>query len=62
MNKTNGTTNCTKNLIEAMINYGLHYLWCDTEIIDMLVVCGVTEEDFKEYGYWEYVKEYFEEQ
>ena len=30
----------------------------DGEIIDTLVDCGITEEDFKNCGYGEYVKEY----
>ena len=49
-----------KELIIAMINYGENAFWDDSAIIDTLVDCGITEEDFKDCGYGEYVKEYFE--
>lgn len=49
-----------KNLIDAMVIYGLDACWCDSEIIDELVGCGITEQDFKDCGYGDFVKEYFE--
>ena len=49
-----------KNLIEVVVYYG-HNAYCsDSEIIDTLVDCGITEQDFKDLGYWSVVKEYFE--
>lgn len=48
-----------KELIEAMINYGEDYFWSDSEIIDTLINCGITEEDFKDCGYGDFVKAYF---
>ena len=50
----------TENLIEAVVNYGEDNFWDDSAIIDVLVDCGVTEEDFKNCGYWDFVKKYFE--
>ena len=49
----------TNNLIEAMINYGENACWCDSEIIETLIDCGITEQDFIDCGYGEYTKEYF---
>lgn len=49
-----------KELIEAMVNYGQDNFWNDSTIIDTLVDCGITEEDFKDCGYGDFVKEYFE--
>ena len=50
----------TENLIEAMINYGEDNFWTDNDIIESLIDCGITEEDFKDCGYGDFVKEYFE--
>ena len=49
----------TNNLIEAMINYGENACWCDNEIIETLIDCGITEQDFIDCGYGEYTREYF---
>lgn len=48
-----------ENLINAVVEYGLSANWNDSEIIDTLVDCGVTEENFKDCGFGEFVKEYF---
>jgi hypothetical protein len=48
-----------KELIEAMVNYGQDSFWSDSEIIDMLIECGITEEDFKDCGYGDFTKAYF---
>ena len=50
-----------KNLIEAMIEYGLEGNWCDSEIIDELVKIGITQDDFNKCGYENFVKDYFED-
>lgn len=50
----------TKKLMDAVAEYGLESGWCDNEIIDTLVECGVTQEDFQKYGKADFVKEYFE--
>ena len=57
MDKTD--VNYTENLINAMIDYGLDDQWNDSDIIDMLIECGITEEDFKNYGFGDFVKAYF---
>lgn len=48
-----------ENLINAVVDYGQNANWNDSEIIDTLIDCGITEEDFKNCGYGEYAKEYF---
>lgn len=50
----------TKELIVAMANYGQDNFWTDNDIIEALIDCGITEEDFKDCGYGDFVKEYFE--
>lgn len=50
----------TENLIEVMINYGEDNFWTDNDIIEYLIDCGIIEEDFKDCGYGDFVKEYFE--
>ena len=51
----------TENLIEAMIKYGMDANWNDNDIIESLIDCGITEQDFRDCGYWSYVRAYFEE-
>lgn len=54
--------NCrVANLITAMVEYALENHWCDSEAIDTLVGCGITEQDFINCGYGEFVKDYFKE-
>lgn len=48
------------NLIQAMADYAMENDWLDSEMIDALVDCGITEDDFKNNGYGDFVKEYFE--
>ena len=48
-------------LIEAMMNYGQDNVWDDNAIIETLIDCGITEEDFKDCGYGEFVKAYFDD-
>lgn len=50
-----------KNLITAVSEYALKYQWCDSEAIDTLVSCGITEQDFINCGYGDFVKDYFKE-
>jgi len=49
----------TKELIEAMVNYAQCASWTDNDVIEALIDCGITEEDFKHCGYGDFVKEYF---
>lgn len=49
------------NLINAMAAYGMDNNWSDSEIIDALIDCGVTKEDFKRTEHWDFVKSFFEE-
>lgn len=51
--------NVIKNLIDAVVEYGQSANWDDSEIIDTLVDCGITEENFNDCGYGEFVREYF---
>ena len=55
------TKDAVANLIDAMAAYGEEGNWCDSDIIDALIDCGVTKEDFKRTEYWDFVKSYFEE-
>ena len=52
----------TKNLIAAMAEYGMNHCWNDNDIIETLIDCGVTEDDFKACGYGEFVSEYFRDE
>lgn len=52
--------NYTKNLIEAMINYGEDNFWDDSTIIETLLGCGITKQDIIDCGYWNYARAYFE--
>lgn len=47
------------NLIKAMTDYACYNSWTDTEFIDALVSLGITEQDFIDCGYGNFVKEYF---
>ena len=51
-----------EKLIDAVAEYGLEFGWNDNDMIDTLVDCGVTYEDFKKYGKEDFVKGYFEEE
>ena len=53
--------NVVNNLITAMFDFALENQWCDSEAIDVLVQCGITEQEFIACGYGEFVKDYFEE-
>lgn len=48
-----------KNLIIAVTEYALVYNWSDGDAIDTLVDCGITEQDFIDCGYGDFVREYF---
>lgn len=50
-----------KNLITAMADYALDNAWSDSEMIDVLVGVGITEQDFINCGYGDFVKDYFKE-
>ena len=49
-----------ENLINVMVAYAMESGWSDTDIIEQLVTCGITEADFEAFGYEEYAKEYFD--
>lgn len=49
------------NLIDAVAKFGMESNWCDSDIIETLMDCGVTKEDFKRYGFWEFAQPYFED-
>ena len=51
-----------RNLIKAMSDYGLENSWSDSDIIETLVNCGITEKDFISCGYGEFecVRGYFD--
>lgn len=51
-----------KNLMDAMAAYGLEAGWTDADMIDALVECGITKNDFEKYGKGDFVKDYFEEE
>lgn len=53
--------NVVKNLIFAMFEYALENQWSDSEAIDTLVDCGITEQEFIACGYGDFVKDYFKE-
>ena len=55
-------TDVIKNLMDAVAEYGQEAAWSDNDIIDTLVSCGITQEDFRKYGKEDFVKEYFEEE
>lgn len=61
MYETVPVENVVKNLITAVFEYALEYQWCDSETIDTLVRCGITEQDFIACGYGDFVKDYFKE-
>ena len=48
-----------KNLIAVMAEYGMNHCWNDNDIIETLVDCGITEDDFKACGYGDFVSKYF---
>ncbi len=50
-----------KNLIKAVMDYAMEVNWTDTEAIESLVTMGITQKDFEDCGYGEYVSEYFAE-
>lgn len=52
----------TEKLMDAVAEYGMESGWSDRDVIDALVECGVTYDDFKKYGKEEFVKGYFEEE
>lgn len=53
--------NVVNNLITAMFNFAFENQWCDSEAIDALVGCGITEQEFIACGYGHFVKDYFKE-
>lgn len=52
----------TEKLMDAMVEYAQEGAWNDSDCIEALLECGITEEDFKKYGKWDSVKEYFEDE
>lgn len=51
----------TKRLIEAMADYALEYAWSDNDLIEALENCGITQQDFIDCGYGNFVKKYYNE-
>ena len=49
------------NLIDAAIREGQEATLCDSEIIERLIDCGLTEENFIEYGFGDFVADYFKD-
>jgi hypothetical protein len=49
------------NLINTIIRDGQDATWCDSDIIEQLICCGLTEQDFIEYGFGDFVADYFKE-
>ena len=53
--------NAITNLINAAIEAGHDATLCDSDIIEHLIDCGLTEKDFIEYGFGDFVEDYFKE-
>lgn len=51
-----------KSLIKAVMDYAMEVNWTDTEAIESLVTMGITQKDFEDCGYGEYISEYFAEE
>ena len=49
------------NLINTIIRDNEEAYWSDSEIIDKLIKCGLTEQDFIEYGFGDFVEDYFKD-
>lgn len=49
------------NLINTVIRHGQDATWCDSDIIEQLIECGLTEKDFSEYGFGDFVEDYFKD-
>ena len=49
------------NLINAIIRDGQDAALCDSDIIEELIECGLTENDFVRYGFWDFVADYFKD-
>lgn len=49
------------NLINTVIRHGQDSTWCDSDIIEQLIECGLTEQDFIKYGFGDFVADYFKE-
>ena len=47
------------NLINTVIRHGQASTWCNSEIIEQLIDCGLTEKDFIKYGFGDFVADYF---
>ena len=49
------------NLIDAISEYSLMDNWTELYLMEMLLSCGLTKDDFELTGYLDFYKEYFEE-
>lgn len=49
------------NLINTIIRHGQDATWCDSDIIEQLIECGLTEQDFIKYGFGDFVADYFKD-
>lgn len=53
--------NVIANLINAVIRDGQEATLCDSDIIETLIDCGLTEKDFIDYEFGDFVADYFRE-
>ena len=51
--------NVIYNLINTIISDNEAAYWSDSEIIEKLIKCGLTEQDFVKYGFGDFVEDYF---
>lgn len=60
-NKKDVELEAIDKLIQAVTYFGEVFFWNDSDVIDTLVAnFGITEEEFVECGYGDYVGDYFE--
>lgn len=51
--------NVIYNLIDTIIRDNKEACWSDSEIIEKLLDCGLEEQDFIQYGFEDFVEDYF---
>lgn len=52
-------SNVITNLINTIINDNRAATWNDSEIIEKLIDCGLEKQDFIQYGFEDFVEDYF---
>lgn len=55
-------SNVIYNLIKTIIRDNKDAYWSDSEIIEKLLGCGLTKQDFIQYGFEDFVADYFNEE